>query len=264
MIGYSWQWVSLGFQYFSICFAAETRLDGRYSFSLTTFDPNGKLNQVERACRASTIWGTPVVATFCSPDDDDNHSSVIFLAPQILPNNLYEDDGTARFVKISNNIMVAHSGISADARIAIAAGQQLAIEHEYTFDEEIPIQIFLESMALLFQEYTMKAGARPFGCVLMVASLNSKELYRLDPSGSIEILGLFGMIGSLNEIIRSKFEEFRERNDSAPDYTNELLHILKSSIETKSESTEDAFNSTNQKIITANFTRGALNVSVVS
>ena len=258
----SWRKIALVFAFLWICYATETRLDGRYSFSLTTFDPNGKLNQVERACRASTLWGTPVVAAFCPLNSDDHHSSVLFAAPQILPNPLYEDDGTARFVKISNNIVVTHSGISADARIAIAAGQRLAIEHEYTFDEEIPIQIFLESMALLFQEYTMKAGARPFGCVLMVASLDSRELYRLDPSGSIEILGSYGVIGSLDAIVYPKLEEMRKKNYAHEDFISELIHILGSSIEEKSVATEHAYNSTNERFLTANFTQGDLNVNI--
>ena len=83
------------------------RLDGRYSFSLTTFDPQGKLAQVERATRAASL-GTPVIGV-CT------QHGVYLCAPQILPSPLMIDDGTARFFSISKTIAVAHSGI--DGRI---------------------------------------------------------------------------------------------------------------------------------------------------
>ena len=109
---------------------------GRYSFSLTTFDPTGKLNQVERASRAAFL-GTPVVA-ICRPP-----GTIYLAAPQAL-RKLILDDGTARFAQVSPTIVMAHTGVAADGRIAVAAGQRMAVEHSFTFDEPIPIEVFLE------------------------------------------------------------------------------------------------------------------------
>ena len=175
----------------SLCHASDN-ISQRYSFSLTTFDPSGKLGQVERAMEAAAK-GTPVVALI-------RHETIIFASPQVLPSPLLEDDGTTRFVRITPEIMVAHSGLSADGRILLAAAQRMAVEHEYTFEEDIRIEIFLEEISLLLQEYTMKAAARPFGVVLVVAYMPSEttrliddqcepQLYRIDPSGSVQSLG---------------------------------------------------------------------------
>lgn len=179
---------------------ASSDIDGRYSFSLTTFDPSGKLGQVERAALAASL-GTPIIA-ICKP------GRVVLAAPQVLPSVLLKDDGTSRFVYVAPQILMAHSGISADGRVLVAAAQRLAIEHAYTFDEPIPISILLEQMSLLYQEYTMKPGARPFGVTLLVAhvpaapSINHTKidrtnecsmvlpnLYRIDPSGAVTSLG---------------------------------------------------------------------------
>jgi 20S proteasome alpha/beta subunit len=135
---------------------ATDRADERYSYSLTTFDPSGKLNQVERAMQAAE-QGTPVVAVVKT-------DSVILAAPQVLPSPAFTlDDGTSRFLLLTPEIMISHSGLSADGRILVAAAQRLAVEHEYTFDENISVGIFLEELSLLFQEYTMKPATRPFG-----------------------------------------------------------------------------------------------------
>jgi 20S proteasome subunit alpha 2 len=158
-------------------------IDGRYSFSLTTFDPSGKLGQVERAIVASSL-GTPIVAVA--------QGQRIFMAsPQILPSPFMEDDGTARFSVVSPNIAICHSGISADGRVLVAAAQRLAVEHAYTFEEQIPIDLLLEELSLLFQEYTMKPASRPFGATLLVAHISptttgKPQLFRIDPSGSVQ------------------------------------------------------------------------------
>jgi len=110
---------------------------------------------------------------------------------------LIREDGTDRFVQVTRSIFLAHSGINADGRVLCNAAQRLAVEHEYTFDEEIPMNVFLEEMSLLMQRYTMKPGSRPFGSSLMVGfiqpSLQNKnghdqddrQLFTIDPSGNV-------------------------------------------------------------------------------
>lgn len=207
----------------SLCEASD-RMDGRYSFSLTTFDPTGKLGQVERATAAAAL-GAPIVAVALS-------DSIVMACPQVLQSPLIVDDGTSRFTKITKEIVVAHTGLSADGRVLVAAAQRMAVEHEYTFDETIPIELFLEGLSLLFQEYTMKPAARPFGATLVVAHVPSLEtkmrclleesagrpqLYRIDPSGSVESLGnhvvLNGNLGRTNVLIRVK--QMAQKADSS-------------------------------------------------
>ena len=196
------------------------RLDGRYSFSLTTFDPQGKLAQVERATQAASL-GTPVLG-ICTPK-----GGVYLCAPQVLPSPLMLDDGTARFWSISPSIAVAHSGM-VDGRIVVAAAQRMAIEYEYTYDEEMPVEAFLEELSLLFQEYTIKAGCRPFGCSLLVAYLDEESakhcLFRIDPSGAVEACGSSGLIGSVKIDILTKLKQLSESGDADE---QDLLALMK-------------------------------------
>jgi 20S proteasome alpha/beta subunit len=211
---------------------ANDRLDGRFSFSLTTFDRLGKLVQVERATRAASL-GTPVVA-ICRSD------GIVMACPQVFPSPFIMDDGTARFCRINHNIAVTHSGVSADGRVIVAAAQRMAVEHAYTFDEPIPIESFLEEVSLLFQEYTMKPGSRPFGCTLLVAYVPSGEnegtprLYRIDPSGSVESMGSCAVIGSLEKKagLSEALEGLANEESGRPHQKDqaELVLILKDSI----------------------------------
>jgi 20S proteasome alpha/beta subunit len=115
---------------------------------------------------------------------------------------LVEDDGTPRFVRLTPELVVGHSGLSADGRFVLAKAQRLAVEHRYAYDEPIPASVLLEELSLLYQQYTMKAAARPLGVSLLVAHLPSSQctaddddknekpwgLFRLDPSGNVESL----------------------------------------------------------------------------
>ncbi|CAB9507851.1 Proteasome subunit alpha type-2 [Seminavis robusta] len=182
------------------------RIDERHAYSLSTFNPQGRLQQVDYAMEAAAL-GTPVLV-LCRPQE----GVLLMASPQVLPSMFVLDDGTARFLRVTPNLMVAHSGVSADGRVLCAAAQELAIQHEYVYDEEIPIDIFLEEVSLLYQEHTMKIAARPFGATMIVAyqepaqNIANQEdstatmlphcFYRIDPSGAVECLG--GNFGVIN------------------------------------------------------------------
>jgi len=203
-------------------------IEGRYSFSLTTFHPSGKLPQLSHAIKASTL-GPPIIAIRCQ-------DGISLASLQSLPSPLISDDGTARFVPITNSIMVGHTGVSADGRVVTEAAQRLAVEHGYTFQEEIPMNVLLEEMALLFQEYTMKAGVRPFGCCLVVAGVHD-GLFRIDPAGTVTKLDrdgkgvLFagrgdgdGILQRIQERMKEDWNE--EENQSLKDLDDFLVEIL--------------------------------------
>jgi 20S proteasome subunit alpha 2 len=222
-----WAYVLLGGN--RVCYGNDSGIDGRHSFSLTTFDPSGKLGQVERASVAASL-GIPIVAVCCRRKNGS--SNILMAAPQVLSSPLVKADGTSRFSMVSSEIAVAHSGISADGRVLVAAAQRLAVEHAYTFNEPIPIELFLEEVSLLFQEYTMKPGARPFGVTLLVAYVPCSSvdddnrdgpqphLYRIDPSGAVSSLGSYAIINGKKLI-----------NDEAVAKIKEIANTLSDDIE---------------------------------
>jgi len=205
--------------------------DGKYAYSLTTFDQHGKLGQVERALEAAAK-GPPIFGVALE-------DSVIFCCPQALPcAPLDLDDGTPRFGKVSPEIMLSHSGLSADGRLLMAAAQRLAIQHEYTFDEYIRIETFLEELSLLVQEYTMKPGARPFGATILVAYVPTAErqlteghrypaIYRVDPSGSVTFLGKVAALNGGLEDYTDRLESISEKDALVSELHSALTRMVR-------------------------------------
>lgn len=99
----------------------------------------------------------------------------------------------------------------------IAAAQRLAVEHRFTFEEDISVYGFLEEVSLLFQRYTSRPGARPFGCCLIVAFVegSKSELYSIYPSGSVEKMGGVAAIGrDVDKLLPELGEVIYERNNT--------------------------------------------------
>lgn len=236
----------------------------RYSFSLTTFDPRGRLGQVERALQSASA-GTPIVAFAASIK---NESFIFLIAPQILPNFFMIDDGTPRFSQVSDQLIMSHSGLSADGRVLMTAAKRLAIEYKYTFDEEISCEIFLEQMSLLMLEYTMRAGTRPFGASLVIGfvprnhatyqSPLSPRLYHLDPSGKIEVLDSCSVINGNGFLQRSDIHTKLQRlvsqasTNNSPfldkaNFSNRLVAVIRESLSQINDSVQTLQNSGNDR-----------------
>jgi len=226
-------------------------IDGRWSFSLTTFDTAGKLRQAEYATRASSL-GPAVVATTTRLAAGENQV-VLFVSRHSPPNALINDDGTSRFVQIHRQIVVAHTGIGADGRKVIAEAQRAAVEYSYAFDEDIPLERFLDELSMIFQQYTMKPGFRPCGCSMLVAYIPSSvskekessdeyhymddsrpQFYRIDPSGSIHyIADDVVAMGSVTEGVKDLFIDA---------YKNGKITNMEDAVDTISEALISAAN----------------------
>ena len=241
--------------------ASSIRVENRHLYSLTTFHADGKLAQVERAVAAAT-HGVPILASVAN-------NELLLVAPQFLPSPFYIDDGTSRFSRISSSIVVAHTGMSADGRVLVTASKRCSIEHEYTFEEEIGINKFLEEMSLLMQEATMTPGQRPFGSSLVVAYVPRSpgqdaagdfssdddddpppaQVYRIDPSGNVQAMGETAVLNGNVDLQSDVDLAVKEKQLDLALLEDTLVGILRKSVtkaaslsskrETKSRTDED-------------------------
>jgi hypothetical protein len=122
----------------------------------------------------------------------DNHTKALWLAaPQRLPSVCMTDDGTARWGRVTPDIVVAHTGVGADGRLLLQRAHQIALSHDYQYGTNIPLATLLQELALVMQQATRQAGGRPGGATLLVAHLEAQggrpTLVRLDPSGSMTV-----------------------------------------------------------------------------
>lgn len=239
---------------------------GRHSYSLTTFDPSGNLEQVGRAVRASML-GAPVVALSITSSSDagaipaeSRTTSSSCMSPSSLDDGIYIclplrflgtesspliiDDGTPRIVPISSSICICHTGVGADGRALCDVAVRLALDYRYVYGEEISSEEILEALAEKVQEMTMKAGSRPYGCALLVACLGATSkgeaamMYRIDPSGSVNLLNANNNVANADSGGRRSSVAFLGNWKSQKEY--EIRGQLDSHQNTNEEHVQDA------------------------
>eukprot|EP00804_Cyclotella_cryptica_P005206 CCRYP_018893-RA/>CCRYP_018893-RA protein AED:0.03 eAED:0.02 QI:0/0/0/0.5/1/1/2/0/326 len=208
---------------------------GRHSYSLTTFDPSGNLDQVVRAIRASTL-GVPIVALALSgqtPEGEftpsassssqlttgsrkrnafpSNGGIYISVPMRFLSTSPFLiDDGTPRIVPLTSSLCLVHTGVGADGRALSDIAVKLVMDFKYLYGEDMELHELLAGLSTKMQEMTMKAGSRPYGCALLVCCLGEggmNAMYRVDPSGAVVLTSSVHCKMSLDSTVESGDEK---------------------------------------------------------
>ncbi|KAK6182176.1 hypothetical protein SNE40_009916 [Patella caerulea] len=152
----------------------------RYSFSLTTFSPSGKLVQIEYALAAVSA-GAPSVGIKAL-------NGVVLATEKKQKSILYDDQSIHKIDYITKNIGMVYSGMGPDYRVLLTRARKLAQTYYLTYQEQIPTAQLVQRVATVMQEFTQSGGVRPFGVSLLVAGWDEDEerpyLYQCDPSGA--------------------------------------------------------------------------------
>ena len=149
-----------------------------YSFSLTTFNPSGKLLQIEHALNAVSNGGTSIAIKTLS--------GVILLTEKNLPSPLMKSASIDKIFVLDEHIGCVYSGIGPDARILVAKARKICQKYVLIYGSRIPVRVLVKDIADIMQEFTQSGGVRPFGASLLVAGWDESgpSMYQVDPSGS--------------------------------------------------------------------------------
>jgi len=180
----------------------------RYSFSLTTFSPSGKLVQIEYALNAVNqgITALGIKAT----------NGIVIATEKKSSSPLADQSSLSKISDITPNIGIVYSGMGPDYRVLVDRARKVShTEYKRIYNEYPPTRILVQDVARVMQEATQSAGVRPYGVSLLIAgwdegiepedeektSLEDSEekkvnrktggihkggpmLYQVDPSGS--------------------------------------------------------------------------------
>ncbi|KAJ3219783.1 Proteasome subunit alpha type-2 [Dinochytrium kinnereticum] len=150
----------------------------RYSFSLTTFSPTGKLVQIEYALNAVGQGVTSIGIKA--------RNGVVIATEKKTTSPLIDSDTVDKVSMVCRNIGMVYSGMGPDARVLVAKARKSAQEYKRVYQEEPTTRILVTEVASVMQEFTQSGGVRPFGVSLLVAGFDESgpSLYQVDPSGS--------------------------------------------------------------------------------
>lgn len=151
----------------------------RYSFSLTTFSPSGKLVQIEYALNAVAAGNTSIGIKAMD--------GAVIATEKKMPNILVDESSLNKVVQLTDTIGMVYSGMGPDSRVLMSKGRKLAQQYYRVYQESIPTLQLVRELASVMQEYTQQGGVRPFGVSLLITGFDTDgkpSLFQVDPSGS--------------------------------------------------------------------------------
>lgn len=150
----------------------------RYSFSLTTFSPSGKLVQIEYALNAVAA-GSPSVGIKAQ-------NGVVLATEKKQKSLLYDENSIHKIEPITDKIGMVYSGMGPDYRILLTRARKIAQIYYRRYQESIPTAQLVQRIASVMQEYTQSGGVRPFGVSLLICGWDNDRpyLFQCDPSGA--------------------------------------------------------------------------------
>merc|ERR1712137_1142335 len=111
----------------------------RYSFSLTTFSPSGKLVQIEYALSAVAAGGPSVGLKAIN-------GSVI-AAEKKQKSILYDEKTVSKIEMVTNHIGMVYSGMGPDFRLLVAEARRIAVNYKLQYGERIPTSQLVQKVA---------------------------------------------------------------------------------------------------------------------
>ncbi|KAK7676547.1 putative proteasome subunit alpha type-2, partial [Cerrena zonata] len=127
----------------------------RYSFSLTTFSPSGKLVQIEYALNAVKQGVTTIGIK--------SANGVVIATERKANSNLLKSNSHTKVELITPDI-----GMGPDFRVLVDKARKIAhTNYKRIYNEYPPVKIMVQELAMIMQESTQSGGIRPFGVSLL-------------------------------------------------------------------------------------------------
>ncbi|KUI57733.1 putative proteasome subunit alpha type-2 [Cytospora mali] len=134
----------------------------RYSFSLTTFSPSGKLVQIEYALNAVNqgVTALGIKAT----------NGIVLATEKKSSSPLADPSSLSKISLITPNIGMVYSGMGPDYRVLVDKARKVShTGYKRIYNEYPPTRILVQDVARVMQEATQSGGVRPYGVSLLVA-----------------------------------------------------------------------------------------------
>ncbi|KXS95136.1 hypothetical protein AC578_2880 [Pseudocercospora eumusae] len=134
----------------------------RYSFSLTTFSPSGKLVQIEYALNAVNQGVTSLGIKAAN--------GVVLATEKKSSTPLIDASSSSKVSLITPNIGMVYSGMGPDYRVLVDKARKVShTGYKRIYNEYPPTRILVQDVARVMQESTQSGGVRPYGVSLLIA-----------------------------------------------------------------------------------------------
>jgi 20S proteasome subunit alpha 7 len=156
-----------------------TAIGAGYDLSVSTFSPEGRIFQVEYACKAVENSGTSL--GLVTPQ------GVLLAIEKPLHSKLLKRNNLNRRIEtVDLHAGLVCAGFAPDALHLANRAREDASNHRETFQDDIKLRVLAERLSLYIHAYTMYASVRPFGVSTLLAGVDETgpKLYLIEPDGS--------------------------------------------------------------------------------
>ena len=183
-----------------------------YDRSVTTWDPSGRLLQVEYGIEAADRGGTVCAVVV-------GKTVYVLVA-----------GGMDKVHRLDEYLWMFTSGLIGDAQ-ALASNMRVTCQkHRLSYGEPMMVSETALAIADLHHELTRTAGARPLGCTSLVLGVDrAVALYRTDPGGNLQEAS-YAAIGEgqldVMRVLEESYEDLRALGDDTSSVWTKLLPLL--------------------------------------
>lgn len=180
-------------------------------FSLTTFNSEGKLKQIENALRAVSNGETCVGVRFAG--------GVVLVAEKNVKTVLIDERSIRKLQPVATHIGAGYAGLSGDFRVLAQKARKEGLVSELNLEEPILVGALARNLAKLCQEFTQSGGVRPFGISVLLAGadVDGAQLFQIDPSGVYlewKAVAVGKGAASAKAILEKRYRDGLDRDDA--------------------------------------------------
>lgn len=197
-----------------------------YDHGVNTFDPRGKLLQVEYAIEAVKLGSTAIGI--------QTAEGVVLAVEKRINSSLLVASSVKKLVKLDAHIGCAMSGLVADARTLIDLARTETQNHWFTYNEQMQIKSVVQCVSDVCMGFGEGSMARPYGVSLLVGGVdeNGPALYHTDPAGTMKRFQAKA-IGSGCEGAQTQLQEHYNKSMKIHEAQKLALEVLKQVMEEK-------------------------------
>jgi len=190
-----------------------------YDLSATTYSPDGRVFQVEYADKAVENSGTAIGLRV--------KDGVVFAVEKLVFSKMLEPGTNRRIHSVDKHVGLAVAGLVADGRQLVKRGQAEAHNYRSFYGDSIPAKVLCERLSSFVQVYTLYGSVRPFGCSILLGSIDKRgpQLFMIDPSGTS--WGYFGCaIGKGSIAAKTELEKLNLSEMNAREAVKQASKII--------------------------------------
>ncbi|KAF1826292.1 proteasome core particle subunit alpha 2 [Dissoconium aciculare CBS 342.82] len=158
----------------------------RYSFSLTTFSPSGKLVQIAEYALNAVNQGVTSLGIKAA-------NGIVLATEKKSSTPLIDASSSSKISLVTPNIGMVYSGMGPDYRVLVDKARKVShTGYKRIYNEYPPTRILVQDVARVMQEATQSGGVRPYGVSLLIAGWDDGILPEQEEQQAAEDMAVDG------------------------------------------------------------------------